>query len=200
VLHAAVVLLLAASCGSGDSGGPDETATASTDGTAVSTPTAAGAGGTATLPPETTHAGTREDPVPLGEAASLVDGWTLAVTAVTPDATELVVGHNEFNDPPATGEQYFMVALTATSGGSGSAGLEGSFRFRLVGDSAVTYSTFENDCGVIPDEISKADVFQGGTLSGNLCWAVKSSDVGSLVMFDDPVNAEDEDRVFFALR
>jgi hypothetical protein len=50
---------------------------------------------------------------------------------------------------------------------------------------------------VIPDEFSSADVFTGGTVTGNECWSVKSGDAGTLVMYDDDVFAE---KIFFALR
>ncbi len=105
-----------------------------------------------------------------------------------------------FNDSPALGSQFFIVRVEATFTGQGSSkGFDGGYRLRAVGPSGVSYSTFEDHCGVIPSEISDAEVFTGGTISGNECWAVRSSDVGSLVMYDDPFLGNDANRKFFAL-
>jgi hypothetical protein len=66
------------------------------------------------------------------------------------------------------GEQFFIVRVTATHEGSGSHTFDGSYRLRAVGASAVAYSTLQNSCGVILDEISSAEVFSGGTITGNV--------------------------------
>ena len=59
--------------------------------------------------------------------------------------------------------------------------------YRTVGAAAVSYSGFENSCGEVPDELSEAELFTGGTITGNVCWAIRSSDAASLVLYDDPV-------------
>ena len=71
-------------------------------------------------------------------------------------------------------------------------------RLRAVGPSAVSYNAFDDTCGVIPEEISDADVFPGGTIEGNVCWQVQSPDAASLVMYDDPLVSDT--KVFLALR
>jgi hypothetical protein len=104
------------------------------------------------------------------------------------------------NDPPAPGFQFFIVRVQATFTGQGSAkAFSGHYRLRAVGSAGVSYSTFENRCGVIPDEVTDAEVFTRGTIAGNECWAVRSADVGSLVMYDDPFLGNDANRKFFAL-
>jgi hypothetical protein len=148
-------------------------------------------------PPPNPALGTRENPYPRGSTATLADGWKVTVASTIPDATAAVLAENQFNDPPASGNQFFIVRVTATYTGQGSKSFSGSFRLRAVGTSAVSYSTFANSCGVIPDEISSAEVFTGGTVTGNECWQVKSSDVASLVMYDD---ATFDQKIFFALR
>jgi len=152
-----------------------------------------------TTPPPPPAVGTRDNPYPLGASVALGDGWKMKVVSSTPDATAAVLAENQFNDPPKSGEQFFIVRVTATYEGSGSDTFDGSFRLRAVGASAVGYSTFENSCGVIPDEISSAEVFSGGSITGNECWAIKSSDASSLVLYDDPI-ASVPKRLFFALR
>lgn len=150
-------------------------------------------------PPPPTAVGTRENPYPLGAFVALGDGWKMKVVSSTPDATAAVLARNQFNDPPKPGEQFFIVQVTATYEGQGSDTFDGSYRLRAVGASAVAYSTFSNSCGVIPDEISSAEVFSGGSITGNECWAIKSSDASSLVLYDDPISTVPK-RLFFALR
>ena len=64
----------------------------------------------------------------------------------------------------------------------------------------MAYTTFENSCGVKPDELPDSEVFTGGTIAGNICWEILSSDESSLVMFDEPFFAfGDSSRIFFSL-
>jgi hypothetical protein len=142
--------------------------------------------------------GSRENPYPFGSAVLLSDGWRVRVESITPDATAAVLAENMFNDPPPAGDQFFIARVSATYTGAGSESFGGSFRLRAVGASAVSYSTFEDSCGVIPDEISSADVFTGGTVSGNVCWQIRSSDAASLLMYDDAIGSDT--KIFFSLR
>jgi Ca2+-binding RTX toxin-like protein len=150
--------------------------------------------------PSAVPVGTRANPYPVGTPVPLGDGWTMRVVGTTPNATAAVLAENMFNDPPAPGFQFFIVRVQATYTGQGSDSFDGSFRMRAVGSAAVSYSTFHDSCGVIPDEISDAKVFTGGTIAGNECWAVRNSDAGSLVMYDDPLLGNSATQKFFALR
>ncbi len=143
--------------------------------------------------------GSRNNPIPLGETAVLYGNWEVRVVGVIPNATELVLRENMFNDPPAPGHQFFLATVEATYRGQGSARFDGSFRLRAVGPANVSYSTFEHSCGVIPDEISDREVFTGGTIRGNVCWEVLSSDAANLLMYDYPFWAERYVTTFFRL-
>jgi hypothetical protein len=68
-----------------------------------------------------------------------------------------------------------------------------------VGGANVAYSAFDDRCGVVPGALPDAEVFAGGTIRGNVCWAARPDDAGSLVMYDSPFLGDDADRVFFAL-
>lgn len=149
--------------------------------------------------PPTSPVGTRENPIPVGVAAPLGDGWVMRVVSTIPNATTAVLAENMFNDPPKPGFQFFIVRVEATYTGPGSKTFDGSFRLRAVGASAVSYSTFSDSCGVIPDEISRAEVFTGGTIAGNECWQIRTSDVGSLLLYDDAFLSDDTKRKFFSL-
>jgi len=119
---------------------------------------------------------------------------------VIPDATQLVLAENQFNDPPEEGQQFFIVTVSATYEGEGSSTLRAGNTFQVVGDSAVAYKTFDPSCGVIPNDFAYTEVFSGGTIEFNVCFSVKSGDTSSLVMFtEDYADFDSDKRVWFAL-
>lgn len=128
---------------------------------------------------------TRAGAAAIGTPISTSDGWTVSVVSVTPDATLEVLNENMFNDVPELERQFFIARVRAAYNGATSERFGGDFRLRVVGAGAVSYSAFEDSCGVIPDRVSDAEVFAGGTIEGNVCWSVETSDVASLVMYDD---------------
>ena len=138
----------------------------------------------------------RERPIPYGATGRNGD-WQITVVGTEPDATARVMAENQFNDPPAPGNQFYIARVRATYTGEDSEKFDGSFRLRAVGASSVAYTTFNDSCGVIPDPISDNDVFTGGTIEGNVCWQIRSTDAPSLVMFDEPFLSERQ--LFFAL-
>jgi len=123
----------------------------------------------------------------------------MKVISSTPDATAEVLDANPFGDPPAAGQQFFIARVSVTFVGSGSALFDGGFRLRAVGAAQVSYSEFANDCGEIPDALSEAEVFTGGTITGDACWSIRSTDASSLTLYDDPAENVPM-RLFFALR
>ncbi len=120
----------------------------------------------------------------------------MTIVGYTPDATAAVLAANMFNDPPAAGNQFAIVRVRATYTGSSSDNFDGSFRLRAVGASNVTFTTFGNRCGVIPDKISDATLFPGGTVEGNICFEIPTSNAGSLMVYD---NASTSSWRWFAL-
>jgi uncharacterized coiled-coil protein SlyX len=141
------------------------------------------------------------NPVPFGDEVTLPGDWTVKVVDVIPNATDQVMAENQFNDPPADGHQFFMVRISMTNNGSESASYQRIANFQVVGKSAVAYQTFDASCGLIPDELPNAEVFPGGTIEGNVCWSVKTSDAKSLIMFADSyVTFDEKDRVYFSLK
>jgi hypothetical protein len=153
-------------------------------------------------PPLPPLGSSRSNPFPLGTAGSLGNGWTLTITGTYPDAWAQIQAANQFNDPPAAGNQFFMIAVSATYNGPGSSRLDSSFGARAVGASNVAYTTFDNSCGVLPEpnlQLDDPQVFTGGTVTGYAaCWHIRSSDAGSLVMFFDPLLSDQV--TWFALR
>jgi hypothetical protein len=124
------------------------------------------------------------------------------VVSVTPDASAEIAAENQFNEPPAEGKQFFMAALEATYNGSESSTFWVDVRLKAVGASSVAYEGgFETDCGVVPNDIDGAgETFPGGTIAGNVCWAIDVADAGTLAMIAEPTfSFEDSQRVVLML-
>lgn len=158
------------------SGNDSETgASAGSIGSSTRTPTAAPLGAT------------RDNPIPFGDQIITDDGFSLWIEEVVKDATQIVLDENQFNSPPPDGHQYLLMQIKAKNNNLEPKDFDASFRLRAVGDSNVEYTQFDTSCGVIPNKFeSSRDLFQSGELTGNICFSVKSSDVDSLVMYDDP--------------
>ncbi len=143
--------------------------------------------------------GSRGNPHPGGTTVT-VGEWDITVTGVVEDATATVLAENTFNDPPDDGRQFFLVGIEATYEGKTSDLLVVSTSFNVVGPLAVAY-TGEDACGVVPDELDAfTEVFPGGTVSGNLCWSVRSEDVEGLELYSQESFSFDGEPEFFSLR
>ena len=139
----------------------------------------------------------RNTPIPFGETGVTDDGLTLSVIDVIENAEQMILEENQFNDPPPDGHQFILVKVRVKNDTSETQRYSSS-GLKVVGQSNVEYDG--HGCGVVPDAFdSSRNMFEGGELTGNICFNVESSDVDSLVMYDS--NAYDSsDWVFFALR
>jgi hypothetical protein len=151
-------------------------------------------------PPPAPELGSQANPVPIGVAAALFDGWELTVLSVTPNADAQVLAADGFNDPPEPGKQYFIATVKVTRTGAGAERFFASVRFRALGPSGVLLASYSasNACGVVPDEVPFGPVATGASIGGNVCWEAPSAEVGALVMFDDYASDKTK-RVWFAL-
>ena len=158
-------------------------------------------GPTPTTIPADTPGASRDNPAPVGSALEIA-GWSIVVTDVIPDATDFVLSGSDFAEPPEPGRQFFLISLRATYDGDDEASsLAGAVTFGAVGPSNLAYEEFEDTCGFdVPDEIdSFRDVFQGGTLEGNICWSVQSTDAPGLVLFAQESFSFDDIRLWWSL-
>ena len=160
--------------------------------TSASTPTPAAKRLTGSL-------GSRGNPVPFGQAVR-VGSWEISVVQTVPNATQDVLQENPWNDPPNRDHQFFMVFVKTKYLGSSSGRFDGSYRLRTLGASGVVYTTFENSCGVIPNELSDPELFRGGQIEGAECWEIPSADADSLVMLLEPAFLTEGKRVWFSLK
>jgi hypothetical protein len=143
-------------------------------------------------PPPPPAVGSRSNPLPLGQPLDVLEGsgehWTLRFISTQPDATAAVLAANQFNDPPAPGNQFFLASVEAhyVSGVAARNPTIVAWDLMTVGPANVVYSVFGSSsrCGVVPDDLLfKGDLLPGGSMVGNICWQVPSSEAGSLIAF-----------------
>ncbi|HWK81109.1 MAG TPA: cupredoxin domain-containing protein [Thermomicrobiales bacterium] len=141
----------------------------------------------------------RKRPIPVG-SIGLVGDYEVSVDNVTPNADDIIAAENQFNDPPAAGNQFFMARIEMTYTGSETGSPAFDLNFQSVGALNKGYSTFDNDCGVTPDSaVNLSDVFPGGKVTFNVCWQIATEDADSLVMYVEPLFSFDNERTWFSL-
>jgi len=156
------------------------------------------AGGDETEATDTTAApvveskGSIDDPYAVGEPIEVryedFDSgeervWRVEVLEPLTNLTNAVAEENQFNDPPPADAQFMgsPVRVTYVSGPAPASLFELSFK--AVGPSGVVVATFDPSCGVVPDSLDTfAELFEGGSVEGNLCWTVGSADQADLTM------------------
>ncbi|HXH97380.1 MAG TPA: hypothetical protein VNH40_09245 [Gaiellaceae bacterium] len=151
-----------------------------------------------------TGAGTRAHPFRLHRLGQVRDslGWRLRVDGVTPNADELIRAETALNHPPRPGRRYFLVHLTVVYTGRGSARPFEGLGFYAVGRSNRIYDFLLDTCGLTPDVFNDFKrLSRGKSVSGNLCVAVKTSDIKSLVLLVEPGRLlPGTSQTFFSLR
>lgn len=133
--------------------------------------------------------GTRQRPIPLGAPAEPLSlpSWMITVVSVDQNAWPEVQAENQFNTPPPAGITYVMASVKLTYQGPGEDSPM-SVDLGAVGDSQVIYTPTQNTCGVVPDNYQRGNrLLSGGSVTGNVCWAVTTSDVSSLLLLARPL-------------
>jgi hypothetical protein len=150
-----------------------------------SAPTVGGdSGGDSTPKP-----GSRENPLPIGQTASNEE-WTV-VLGQPAESWSLVAAENQFNEPPASGMEFWMVPVRATYTGTAT-GNPWEVSVKFVGSDNRTYS---DSCGVIPSPLTDVgELYPGGVAEGNVCvavpagadglWTVSTGFIGQPVFFE----------------
>jgi hypothetical protein len=142
--------------------------------------------------------GSLQQPLPLGAPGTLVDGWQLVITGISPDSFKGIQTENPSATPPASDQRDFILRAQATYQGPGTGSFSGVRLALLSSVTQLVYDQINNTCGVIPDSLPPNVVTSGNTVRGNICFQVRASDIGSLVAFDN--QPADSDKVYFALQ
>jgi hypothetical protein len=149
--------------------------------------------------------GTRRNPLPLGQTATLSDAdgpvWNVTVVGFTPNANADVERANQFNDPPPPGRQFAMFRLRAEFVGSDEPSqFGGELTVKALDDTNVTYD-YEDNCGVIPEGLDEyGDVYKGGVIEGNMCFSVESAQISTLLLILEESFSFDSEPYFLALQ
>ena len=128
-----------------------------------------------------------DNPAPRGESLRFYDGLTVAVVDVIEDATKIVLEHEQMlNASPPVGYQYLLVTIEVNNVDRTPADMLFLSTLSLVGSSGISYlqGIAGGDCWTYPNELDTLKtIFPGGSIMGNLCFSVPSSEVGTLIMF-----------------
>jgi len=139
----------------------------------------------------------RTDPTPLGQTAVVPPGWQVTVLDVNPDAWPVVQAENTFNDPPKEGLRMVLITVRVTNvQGKEEADTITEADFELVGSSNQVYKTFDQTCGVTPNDLS-AELFPQGTAEGTVCFQAGVDETGLLLIAS--LTWDDKDRRYLAL-
>ena len=131
--------------------------------------------------------GERLNPAPLGTPHDLTldtfgdadkSVWQITVTGPGSDITDAVLAENQFNDPPQDGYIFFGVPVELTLVEADKQPLAPwlNIIFDMFGPASLQI-LFSGECGTIPNSLDYlTEVFVGGTLSGQICFAIPTED------------------------
>ena len=142
----------------------------------------------------------RNQPMPKGKPIEFTDGTAIIIESVTDNANQTIKRHDGLTKPPPSGHQFLLVKIKVSNQGDEPIDIYMVNELSLVGKSNVSYGQ-GLECWTFPNEIDTSrTLFPDGSLSGNICFTVKSSDVDSLVMYYDTFNIlGDDEYVYWSL-
>lgn len=135
-------------------------------------------------------------PLAAGSTVEIGD-WSLAFTSIELDATEAILGVNQFNEKPADGFQHALLTIEGTYNGSETGVLWLDVTAGIWADGAFYDST---SCTSVVDGslLEAPDVSDGGTASGSVCVEIPSDAENHVAYFEDFLSFDDE-RYFIAI-
>jgi len=140
--------------------------------------------------------GERRNPIAVGQEARVGD-WKVRVVGVRPNATQIVLGENMFNDPPEEGNQYVLVSLEATYVGRDSSTFWVDMLYKFVGSKG---TTFDAGTAVAPDAVTDAgETHSGASIAGNVVFEVATDEIHGGTILIQEAFSFDQTRMFFAI-
>ncbi|GAA3285150.1 DUF4190 domain-containing protein [Nesterenkonia halobia] len=116
-------------------------------------------------------AGSRENPLALGETASAGD-WEITINDVIFDADEQIAAENQFNEEAPEGSSYALIDTTVTYTGDESESIVMGVSVDYVADSGETLS-WTDSMATAPNELDiSQELYNGGSAQGNVVIAV----------------------------
>jgi hypothetical protein len=158
---------------------PSSTSSSSSSTATTAAPTTTTTAATTTTAPK----GGRKNPAGIGETLTLKDrdngAFDVTITSFVADGNDAVFAENQYNQPPKPGFRYSLVGVAATyhAGQTKTTGQFGTeVTLSVFGQSAKEIASY--NCPIlIPDNLdSFADLLDGWTTAGNLCFLVSDAD------------------------
>jgi hypothetical protein len=120
---------------------------------------------------------TRAQPIPIGTAKSLGNGFTLTVNSATPNV--------QLSPPPPAGAEYFAADLTVKYTGPGQATARDAGTYYAMGSHPTSYDPFGNACPEVPQPPLdyNATIYSGQSTSGYICWTIAADDAAGLELY-----------------
>lgn len=144
--------------------------------------------------------GTRTNPLPLGTTAKVGD-WEVTVKEVNTNANDAIAAANQFNDPPAEGSQYVLVAVDAKYVGAESGTFWVDMSYKFYGSGGNTFDVGGQGMAVSPNPLSDAgETFPDATISGDMVFEVPSDQIEGGAIIMEASFSFDDTRVFFDIK
>jgi hypothetical protein len=122
---------------------------------------------------------TRKNPVPVGTAHAVGNGFTLRIDSAQPNF--------QLSAAPGAGEEYFDARATLTYAGGGSSIPSNHLDLDAQGAGAAVYNDDNAQGCPAPGPQPRLDlgdpIASGQSVTGHVCWTIAASDEASLEMF-----------------
>lgn len=137
---------------------------------------------------------TRAQPIPIGTAKSLGNGFTVRVNSAAPNV--------QLWPPPPAGAEYFAANLTVKYTGGGQATARSAGTYEALGSHTTSYDPFGNACPEVPQPPLdfSLPIYSGQSTSGSVCWTIATDDADTLEMYFGSGTLDFPGTTWFALR
>ncbi|SDZ56614.1 hypothetical protein SAMN05216554_0061 [Herbiconiux ginsengi] len=154
--------------------GQTATSTSSPVKTPVASPTP-----TKSPTPVAQEEGTRTNPFAIGTTLTASsngrENWTVTVSSVSLNATDVILAENPYNDVPPEGMQYGLVSIDATYTGVDAGDPGNAIRMSFVSAEGRTYDEFDVSV-VTPNALfGQNEIYAGTSTTGNIAVLIPST-------------------------
>ncbi|OUZ08374.1 hypothetical protein BHE97_14290 [Aeromicrobium sp. PE09-221] len=146
---------------------------------------------------EAGEVGARDNPYPLGTEVASGD-WAVTVNTVNLAGNDVIAAENPFNEPPAEGNTFVIVNLTATYVGDDPAGEMPMVIVEYVTSAGNSVNSYDH-MAVVPEQFDElSTLYNGASTTGNLAFEIPSegAEGGVLAVQPDMLS----EKVFFAVQ
>jgi hypothetical protein len=123
----------------------------------------------------------------------MADGFEMTILSFDADAWPKVQATNQFNKPPATSKRMVMLRLHGRNASTPKEPATWSdWNISLLGSyNSPRSGGTETSCGVIPEDLSSAELYHGGQKEGNVCYHIPKDETGLLLRYQLSLSSSD---------